>query len=128
MNYSRLKIWFIASLTIAVIAIVIRSIWQIVVIPTPGTMLIFIPLIIAMLGFEELSREDQRTVSRARRLERYLTQPFFTTEQFTGTRGTMVSLEDSLRGCERILDGDFAEYSERSLYMIGAVEEAEEQT
>ncbi len=50
MNYPRLKIWFIVTLTLAVIAVVIRAIWQIVVIPTPGTMLIFIPLILALLG------------------------------------------------------------------------------
>ena len=54
MNYSRLKIWFIVSFTFAVIAIVIRAIWQIVVIPTPGTMLIFIPLLLAILGMNAL--------------------------------------------------------------------------
>jgi F-type H+-transporting ATPase subunit beta len=80
--------------------------------------------VIAMLGLEELSREDQRTVHRARRLERFLTQPFFTTGQFTGRAGTMVSLEESLEGCERILNDEFAEYPEKALYMIGAVREA----
>ncbi len=54
MNYSRLKIWFIVTFTLVVIAIVIRAIWQIVVIPTPGTMLIFIPLILALLGMDAL--------------------------------------------------------------------------
>jgi hypothetical protein len=54
MNYTRLKIWFIVTFTLAVIAIVIRAIWQIVVIPTPGTMLIFIPLILALLGMDAL--------------------------------------------------------------------------
>jgi hypothetical protein len=54
MNYTRLKIWFIVTFTLVVIAIVIRSIWQIVVIPTPGTMLIFIPLILALLGIDAL--------------------------------------------------------------------------
>lgn len=54
MNYSRLKIWFIVTFTLVVIAVVIRSIWQIVVIPTPGTMLIFIPLILALLGIDAL--------------------------------------------------------------------------
>ena len=54
MNYSRLKIWFIVSFTFAVIAIVIRAVWQIVVIPTPGTMLIFIPLLLAILGMNAL--------------------------------------------------------------------------
>ena len=59
--------------------------------------------IIAMLGLEQLSAEDRRVVARARRLERFLTQPFFTTEQFTGIKGKLVSLEDALEGCERIL-------------------------
>ena len=80
--------------------------------------------IIAMLGLEELSREDQQTVNRARRLERFLTQPFFTTEQFTGNKGKMVSLQDGLKGCERILDDEFADYPESALYMIGTVDEA----
>jgi F-type H+-transporting ATPase subunit beta len=80
--------------------------------------------IIAMLGISELSREDQRTVFRARRLERFFTQPFFVTEQFTGTAGKMVSREDALNGCERILNDEFAEYPERALYMIGSIDEA----
>lgn len=80
--------------------------------------------VIAMLGQEELSRQDRRTVERARRLERFLTQPFFTTEQFTGQPGRRVPLEDTLQGCERILAGEFAEVSESSLYMIGAIDEA----
>lgn len=80
--------------------------------------------IIAMLGISELSREDQRTVFRARRLERFFTQPFFVTEQFTGTGGRMVSREDTLNGCERILNDEFAEYPERALYMIGSIDEA----
>jgi len=80
--------------------------------------------IIAMLGISELSREDQRTVYRARRLERFFTQPFFVTEQFTGTAGKMVSREDTLNGCERILNDEFADIPERALYMIGSIEEA----
>ncbi len=80
--------------------------------------------IIAMLGQEELSTEDQKVVNRARRLERFLTQPFFTTEQFTGHPGRMVTLEDALVGCERILSDEFAEFPERSLYMIGKIDEA----
>jgi F-type H+-transporting ATPase subunit beta len=80
--------------------------------------------IIAMLGISELSREDQRTVFRARRLERFFTQPFFVTEQFTGTSGKMVSREDTLNGCERILNDEFADIPERALYMIGPIEEA----
>jgi F-type H+-transporting ATPase subunit beta len=81
--------------------------------------------IIAMLGLEELSRDDQLVVHRARRLERFLTQPFFTTEQFTGKEGKRVELDDALDGCERILDDEFADYPEKSLYMIGRVDEAE---
>ncbi|MDD4340237.1 MAG: F0F1 ATP synthase subunit beta [Syntrophales bacterium] len=80
--------------------------------------------IIAMLGIAELSREDQRTVFRARRLERFFTQPFFVTEQFTGTDGKMVALADSLDGCERILNDEFADYPESALYMIGDISEA----
>ncbi|MEA1889351.1 MAG: F0F1 ATP synthase subunit beta [Pseudomonadota bacterium] len=81
--------------------------------------------IISMLGIEELSREDRATVSKARRLERFLTQPFFTTEQFTGMTGKLVSLEESIEGCERILAGEFAEVSEKALYMIGSIDEVE---
>jgi F-type H+-transporting ATPase subunit beta len=80
--------------------------------------------IIAMLGLEELSREDRRTVFRARRLERLLTQPFFSTEQFSGQAGKMVPLADALEGCERILNDEFSEYPESSLYMIGKISEA----
>ncbi len=79
--------------------------------------------IIAMLGMEELSESDRATVARARRLERFLTQPFFSTEQFTGKKGKLVSLEDALEGCERILNDEFADYSERSLYMLGSIDE-----
>jgi F-type H+/Na+-transporting ATPase subunit beta len=80
--------------------------------------------IIAMLGLEQLSPEDRNVVARARRLERFLTQPFFTTEQFTGLKGKLVSLEDALDGCERILRGEFTDYPESALYMIGAIGEA----
>jgi len=83
--------------------------------------------IIAMLGLEELSKEDQRTVNRARRLEKFLTQPFVTTEQFTGNKGRRVSLSESLDGCEKILNDEFASYPEQSLYMIGSIEEAKEE-
>lgn len=80
--------------------------------------------IIAMLGIEELSRQDRTTVYRARRLERFLTQPFFMTERFTGKTGKAVSLEQALNGCERILNDEFADHAESALYMIGPVEEA----
>lgn len=82
--------------------------------------------IIAMLGLEQISPEDRKVVNRARRIERFLTQPFFTTEQFSQISGKFVSLEDSLSGCERILNDEFFEYPESSLYMIGRVDEAKE--
>jgi F-type H+-transporting ATPase subunit beta len=80
--------------------------------------------IIAMLGLEQLSPEDRKVVVRARQLERFLTQPFFTTEQFTNLKGKLVSLKDSLDGCERILHDEFKDYPESGLYMIGAISEA----
>ena len=79
--------------------------------------------IIAMLGLEELSREDRRIVFRARRLERFLTQPFFTTEQFTGHEGRIVELEDTIEGCERIINDEFSDRPESDLYMIGSIKE-----
>ncbi len=84
--------------------------------------------IIAMLGLEQLAPEDRSLVGRARRLERFLTQPFFTTEQFTGTPGKAVTLKDSLDGCERILRDEFKDYPESALYMIGAIDEARART
>ncbi len=80
--------------------------------------------IIAMLGLEQLAPDDRKVVARARRLERFLTQPFFTTEQFTNLTGKLVSLKDALDGCERILHDEFEDYPERALYMIGAISEA----
>ncbi len=80
--------------------------------------------IVAMLGMEQLSPEDRKVVGRARRLERFLTQPFFATEKFSGIKGQMVSLKDSLDGCERILRDEFKDYPESALYMIGAIGEA----
>jgi F-type H+-transporting ATPase subunit beta len=84
--------------------------------------------IIAMLGLEQLSPEDRNVVARARRLERFLTQPFFTTEQFTGLKGKLVSLEDALNGCERILRDEFKDDPESALYMIGTIDEAKEKS
>ena len=77
-----------------------------------------------MLGLEQLAPEDRKVVARARRLERFLTQPFFATEQFSGIKGKLVSLKDSLDGCERILRDEFKDYPESALYMIGAIDEA----
>ena len=80
--------------------------------------------IIAMLGLEQLSVDDRNLVSRARRLERFLTQPFFTTEQFSGMKGKEVSLDDTLDGCERILADEFKDFPESAFYMIGTIDEA----
>ena len=82
--------------------------------------------IIAMLGLEQLSPEDRNVVARARRLERFLTQPFFTTEQFSGLKGQLVSRKEALDGCDRILRDEFKEYPEHALYMIGRIEDAKE--
>jgi len=79
--------------------------------------------IIAMLGIDQLSPEDRAVVERARRLERFLTQPFFTTEQFTATKGTLVTLSQSLDGCERILNDEFRDTPEGALYMIGPIQD-----
>lgn len=82
--------------------------------------------IISMLGMEELSREDKAIVKQARRLERFLTQPFFTTEQFTAKSGRRVSLEDTLGGCERILDNAYPDLPEQAFYLIGGIDDIEE--
>lgn len=78
--------------------------------------------IIAMLGLEELSVNDRRTVARARKLERFLTQPFFTTTHFTNMPGIFVPVEKTIDGCNRIIAGEFDEYPEQSFYMIGDIE------
>ncbi len=80
--------------------------------------------IIAMLGFEELSDDDQRMVSRARRLERYLTQPFHVTTAFTGQTGHTVPLEAALDDAERILNDELSDVAEGDFYMIGTLKEA----
>ena len=80
--------------------------------------------IIAMLGLEELSQADRTTVARARRLERFLIQPFFTTGAFTGANGRLVPLEQTLDGCERLLSQIKFDLPESAYYMIGAIDEA----
>lgn len=80
--------------------------------------------IIAMLGLEELSVEDRKIVYRARRLERFMTQPFHTTKHFTGMDGRTVPLSATVEGCERILNDEFSEQGEATLYMIGGVDES----
>ncbi len=80
--------------------------------------------IIALLGIEELSAVDRQAVKRARRLMRFLTQPFMVTVAFTGKEGRTVEIADTLAGCRAILDGEADEWAEGSLYMIGGLEEA----
>ncbi len=80
--------------------------------------------VIALLGVEELGAEDRRIVARARRLQRFLTQPFEVTEAFTGHPGRSVTLADTLAGCRAILDGEADEWAESSLYLIGDLAEA----
>lgn len=80
--------------------------------------------VISLLGMEELGAEDRRIVERARRLERFLTQPFSVTEAFTGTPGKSVQLEDTIAGCRAILDGECDTWNEASLFMVGTLDEA----
>jgi F-type H+-transporting ATPase subunit beta len=82
--------------------------------------------IISLLGMEELSASDRQAVGRARRLIRFLTQPFEVTAQFTGLKGVSVSLEETLSGCRAILDGEADEWPESDLYMIGTLDDARE--
>jgi len=79
--------------------------------------------IISILGTEELSEEDRLVVQRARRLQRYLTQPFFSTEQYTGLEGRFVPLEETLRGFEEILEGQHDDLPEQAFYMVGSIDE-----
>jgi F-type H+-transporting ATPase subunit beta len=79
--------------------------------------------IISMLGIEQLSSTDRSVVTRARQLERFLTQPFFTTEKFSGLKGKAVPLADALNGCERILNDEFKDTPESAFYMIGSIDE-----
>ncbi len=82
--------------------------------------------IIAILGVEELSDEDRQTVARARKIQRFLTQPMFVAEQFTGQEGRYVSIKDSVKGFLEILDGKHDELPEQAFYMVGPIEEAVE--
>ncbi len=82
--------------------------------------------IIAILGMDELSEEDKIIVNRARRIERFLSQPFFVAEQFTGTPGKYVELDDTIQGFKEILDGKHDKLPEEAFYMVGSIEEAVE--
>jgi len=82
--------------------------------------------IIAILGMEELSDEDKLTVNRARRVQRFLSQPFFVAENFTGQKGVYVKLEDTIRGFREIIDGKHDDLPEQAFLMVGTIEEARE--
>jgi len=82
--------------------------------------------IIAILGMDELSEEDKQTVSRARKIQKYLSQPFFVAEVFTGSPGKYVSLKDTISGFKAILDGELDAIPEQAFYMTGSIEEVKE--
>ena len=79
--------------------------------------------IIAILGMDELSEDDKLTVARARKIQRFLSQPFFVAEQFTGTPGKYVKLEETIRGFKEILDGKHDDLPEQAFYMVGTIED-----
>ena len=79
--------------------------------------------IIAILGMDELSEEDKKAVARARKMQRYLSQPFFVAEVFTGSPGKYVSLKETIAGFKAILSGEMDEYPEQAFYMVGSIEE-----
>ncbi|MCP4078117.1 MAG: F0F1 ATP synthase subunit beta [Gammaproteobacteria bacterium] len=82
--------------------------------------------IIAILGMDELSEEDKQAVARARKIQRYLSQPFFVAEVFTGATGKYVSLKDTIAGFQAIVDGDMDQYPEQAFYMVGSIDEVAE--
>jgi F-type H+-transporting ATPase subunit beta len=82
--------------------------------------------IIAILGMDELSEEDKKTVARARKIQRFLSQPMFVAEQFTGLKGKFVKIEDTIRGFREIADGTHDNLPEQAFYMVGTIEEAVE--
>ena len=82
--------------------------------------------IIAILGIDELSEDDKLTVARARKIQRFLSQPFFVAEQFTGTPGKYVPIADTIRGFKEIVEGKHDDLPEQAFYMVGTIEEAVE--
>ena len=82
--------------------------------------------IIAILGMDELSEEDKMTVARARKIQRFLSQPFHVAEVFTGSPGKLVSLEDTIKGFKGIVNGEYDHLPEASFYMVGTIDEAVE--
>ena len=82
--------------------------------------------IIAILGMDELSEEDKLVVGRARKIERFLSQPFFVAEVFTGSPGKLVRLEDTIKGFKGLVEGEYDHLPEAAFYMVGTIEEAVE--
>ncbi len=82
--------------------------------------------IIAILGMDELSEEDKQAVARARKIQRFLSQPFFVAEVFTGSPGKYVSLKDSITGFKAILSGELDDIPEQAFYMVGGIDEVRE--
>jgi F-type H+-transporting ATPase subunit beta len=80
--------------------------------------------IIAILGMDELSEEDKLAVSRARRVQRFLSQPFHVAEQFTGLKGCLVDIQDTIKGFNMIMDGEVDQYPEAAFNLVGGIEEA----
>jgi len=80
--------------------------------------------IIAILGMDELSEEDKLIVSRARKIERFLSQPFHVAEVFTGSPGVLVNLADTIKGFKGLCDGEYDDMPEAAFYMVGTIEEA----
>jgi F-type H+-transporting ATPase subunit beta len=80
--------------------------------------------IIAILGLDELSDEDKLTVSRARRVQRFLSQPFHVAEQFTGLKGVLVPIEETIRGFNMIMDGEVDDYPEAAFNLVGSIDDA----
>ncbi|HHD11236.1 MAG TPA: F0F1 ATP synthase subunit beta, partial [Deltaproteobacteria bacterium] len=80
--------------------------------------------IIAILGMDELSEEDKLIVARARKIQRFLSQPFFVAEQFTGTPGKYVTIKDTIKGFKEIVEGKHDDIPEQAFYMVGTIEEA----
>ena len=79
--------------------------------------------IIAILGMDELSEEDKLTVNRARKIQKFLSQPFFVAEQFSGVKGKYVKLEDSIKGFKGIIEGQYDDIPEQAFYMVGTIED-----
>jgi F-type H+-transporting ATPase subunit beta len=82
--------------------------------------------IIAILGIDELSEDDKLTVARARKLQRFLSQPFFVAEQFTGIKGKYVPIAETVRGFKEITEGKYDDLPEQAFYLVGGIEEAVE--